>query len=218
VLNALSAAALGFLLGLRHATDADHVVAITAIVARERKFSRAARIGALWGVGHSLTVLVIGGALILYRVAIPPRLGLGLEFLVALVLIGLGFSNLRAKPAEAEEKKSHTHDGLRPFTVGVVHGLAGSAAVVLLVLAAIPDPAWAIAYLIVFGLGTVAGMTIVTWLIAAPAVFAGQRVERFQRGIRLAAGSLSIVFGLILAHAIVVDGGLFSATPGWTPR
>jgi cytochrome c biogenesis protein CcdA len=218
VLNALSAAALGFLLGLRHATDADHVVAITAIVAREGKFSRAARIGALWGVGHSLTVLVIGGALILYRVAIPPRLGLGLEFLVALVLIGLGFSNLRAKPVGSEEKSSHAHDGLRPFVVGVVHGLAGSAAVVLLVLAAIPDPAWAIAYLVVFGLGTVAGMTIVTWLIAAPAAYAGHRVQRFQRGIRLAAGSLSIVFGLILAHAIVVDGGLFSSAPSWTPR
>jgi cytochrome c biogenesis protein CcdA len=218
VLNALSAAALGFLLGLRHATDADHVVAITSIVSREGKFSRAARIGALWGVGHSLTVLVIGGALILYRVAIPPRLGLGLEFLVALVLIGLGFSNLRAKPASADEKAKHAHDGVRPFVVGVVHGLAGSAAVVLLVLAVIPDPTWAIAYLVVFGLGTIAGMTIVTWLIAAPAVFAAQRVQRFQRGIRLAAGSLSIVFGLVLAHAIVVNGGLFSATPGWTPR
>ena len=93
--SALAAALFGFLLGLRHATDADHVVAITTIVSRERSFRRAAWIGGLWGVGHSLTVLVVGGALVVTRRVIPPRLGLGLEFGVALMLILLGFSALR---------------------------------------------------------------------------------------------------------------------------
>ncbi|MHB1071096.1 MAG: HoxN/HupN/NixA family nickel/cobalt transporter, partial [Gemmatimonadaceae bacterium] len=86
MLSALSAAVLGFLLGLRHATDADHVVAITAIVARERTLRRAAWIGALWGIGHSITVFTVGGALIAFRVVIPPRVGLMLEFGVAIML------------------------------------------------------------------------------------------------------------------------------------
>ena len=131
-MNALSVGILGFLLGLRHATDADHVVAVTTIVTRERTFARAAWIGGLWGIGHSLTVLVVGGALVAFRLVIPPRLGLGLEFAVALMLILLGFSNLR--PASAGAPKAHPHEhpprlsGWRPVLVGIVHGLAGSAA------------------------------------------------------------------------------------------
>ena len=86
MLSAFSAAILGFLLGLRHATDADHVVAVSAIVARERTMRRAAWIGVLWGIGHSITVFVVGGAIIAFRLVIPPRLGLALEFGVALML------------------------------------------------------------------------------------------------------------------------------------
>ena len=216
------AAALGFLLGLRHATDPDHVVAVTAIVARERGFARAARVGTLWGIGHSLTVLVIGGLIIAFRIAIPPRLGLGLEFAVALMLILLGFSALRpmnaAQAAAHESQRMARAHGWRPLGVGVIHGLAGSAAVALLILAAIPETAWALAYLVVFGLGTIAGMTIVTWLVAAPTVYAARHVVTLQRGIRLAAGTLSVLFGLFLAREIVVDGGLFRASPSWTPK
>ena len=217
--SAISAAVLGFLLGLRHATDADHVVAVTTIVARERTLARAARVGALWGVGHSITLFVVGGAIVLFRLVIPPRIGLGLEFGVALMLILLGFNNLRGSG-------SHSHDddaapsgtGLRPLAIGVVHGLAGSAAIALLVLATIRETGWALAYLAVFGVGTIAGMMIVTTLLAAPALYATKRVVRFQRGIRLAAGSLSLIFGALLAHEIIVSNGLFSAVPNWTPR
>jgi hypothetical protein len=222
MLNALSAALLGFLLGLRHATDADHVIAVTTIVTREGSFTRAARIGGLWGIGHSLTVFVVGGVLVVFRLVIPPRLGLGLEFGVALMLILLGFSNLRPAPAGAGAAHPHEHSlrfsGWRPLLVGVVHGLAGSAAVAILVLAAIPETAWALAYLAVFGVGTVAGMMLVTWLVAAPSIYAARRVARFQRGIRFAAGALSLGFGLLLARSIIVQGGLFSAAPSWSPR
>ena len=218
--SALSAAILGFLLGLRHATDADHIVAVTAIVARERTFGRAIRIGALWGVGHSLTLFVIGGAIVAFRLVIPPRLGLGLEFGVALMLILLGFNNLR--PAGERAPHEHPHlvafHGLRPLIVGIVHGLAGSAAVALLVLATIRETAWAIAYLAVFGVGTIAGMVLVTVLLAAPAMYASARVVRLQLGIRLAAGALSLLFGLFLAREIVVTNGLFNAVPLWTPK
>lgn len=207
----LTAIALGALLGLRHASDADHVVAVTAIVSRERSLGRAARIGALWGVGHTLTLLVVGGAIVAFRLVIPPRVGLALEFGVALMLIVLGFTNLRARDDTPRA-------AVRPFLVGLVHGLAGSAAVALLVLATIRGTLEALAYLFVFGLGTIAGMMAVTMLLAAPALYAGARVSRFQSGIRLAAGALSIAFGLLLARELIVDGGLFSAAPTWQPH
>jgi len=221
VLSALSAGILGFLLGLRHATDADHVVAVTTIVTRERSFARAAWIGGLWGIGHSLTVFVVGGALVVFRIAIPPRLGLGFEFGVALMLILLGFNNLRPDAPQAAGAHGHAHpaySGWRPVLIGIVHGLAGSAAVAILVLAAIPVTLWALAYLAVFGIGTIVGMTLITWLIAAPSIYAAQRVVRFQRAIRVAAGALSLGFGLLLAHEIIVHGGLFSAAPSWSPK
>lgn len=211
--DALTAIALGALLGLRHATDADHVVAVTAIVARERKLARAAWVGALWGIGHTLTLLVVGGAIVAFRLVIPPRVGLGLEFGVALMLILLGYANLRARHEAPGDRPS-----VRPFLVGLVHGLAGSAAVALLVLATIRGTLEALAYLLVFGLGTVIGMVAVTVLLAAPALYVGARVTHLQRGIRLAAGALSIAFGLLLARELIVEGGLFSAVPTWDPH
>jgi high-affinity nickel-transport protein len=208
----VTAILLGALLGLRHATDADHVVAVTTIVARERSIARAARVGALWGLGHTATLLTFGGAIVAFRLVIPPRIGLGLEFGVALMLIGLGYSNLR-RPSEAPPPSI-----ARPLLVGLVHGLAGSAAVALLVLATIRDTASAVAYLLMFGLGTILGMVIVTVLLAAPALYAQLRVTRLQAGVRFAAGALSIVVGVLLARALIVDGGLFAATPVWEPH
>jgi high-affinity nickel-transport protein len=210
--DAITPILLGALLGLRHATDADHVVAVTTIVARERSLMRAARVGAIWGVGHTLTLLLLGGAIIAFRLVIPPRLGLGLEFGVAIMLIGLGFSNIRQRDEDRPPRLS------RPLLVGIVHGLAGSAAVALLVLATIREPLAAAFYLLMFGLGTIIGMMIVTLLLAAPALYATGRVARMQTGVRLAAGALSIVFGMLLARELIVDGGLFSATPTWDPH
>jgi high-affinity nickel-transport protein len=220
MVSAWSAAVLGFLLGLKHATDADHVVAITTIVSRERSFRRAAWIGGLWGIGHSLTVFLVGGALVVFRIAMPPRLGLALEFGVALMLILLGFSNL----VSAGSAASHSHDvsarfnGIRAVVIGIVHGLAGSAAAAILVLAAIPDTVYALAYLVIFGVGTIAGMTLITAMLAAPSVYAADRVVRLQRGIRFAAGALSLLFGIVVARAVIVDGGLFSSAPNWVPK
>ena len=217
--SVLSAALLGFLLGLKHATDADHVVAITTIVSREKSFTRAAWIGGLWGVGHSLTVVLVGGALVVFRLEMPPRVGLSLEFGVALMLIILGFNNLRS----ANAAKPHSHEiparfnGIRPVIIGVVHGLAGSAAAALLVLAAIPDTMYALAYLFIFGVGTIAGMMLITAILAVPSVYAADRVARLQGGIRLAAGALSLAFGVFIAREIIVNGGLFADVTHWTP-
>lgn len=210
--DSLAPILLGALLGLRHATDADHVVAVTTIVARERSLARAAWVGAVWGIGHTLTLLLLGGAIIAFRLVIPPRVGLGLEFGVALMLIGLGFSNLRPEREERPLAMS------RPLLVGVVHGLAGSAAVALLVLASIRGTVAAISYLLMFGTGTVLGMMIVTLLLAAPALYATSRVSLMRSRVRFAAGALSLVFGVLLARELIVDGGLFSAAPTWDPH
>ena len=219
----LTAILLGALLGLRHATDADHVVAVTAIVSRERSLVRAARVGALWGIGHTLTLLAVGGAIITFRFVIPSRVGLGLEFGVAMMLILLGFSNLKGEAAGGR-RQAAGNDGrdagatIRPFLVGLVHGLAGSAAVALLVLATIRGTIPALVYLLVFGLGTVLGMVAVTVILAAPALYAGERMARFNLGVRVAAGALSVAFGLLLAGELIVDGGLFGADPTWRPH
>jgi hypothetical protein len=208
----LSALAIGFLLGLRHATDSDHVVAVTAIASSEGSILRALRIGAAWGLGHSTTLMVVGGAIVLFRLTLPPRLGLGFEFLVALMLVVLGVLTL------ARKQSADVASMRRPLAVGFVHGLAGSAFVALLVLAAIPGWAPQLAYLALFGVGTVAGMAAITAAIAVPATVAGKRFTRFRAGLQIASGVASIGFGLMLAHRVGIVDGLFGATPTWVPR
>jgi high-affinity nickel-transport protein len=215
VSSALSIAVLGFLLGVRHAVDPDHVVAMSTIATRTTGLRRAAGVGALWGIGHTLTILLVGGAIILLKIAISPRVGLAMEFSVALMLIVLGFQNVMS----ARKAETPAPSTARPFLVGMVHGMAGSAAVVLLVLATVSDPRWAFAYLALFGLGTVLGMTIVTATIALPASMAVTRVRSARRWLTLASGVASVALGVLLASELTEgDGGLFSATPTWTPR
>jgi hypothetical protein len=214
-MSLLSIVALGFLLGLRHATDADHVVAVTTIVSRQRSAVGAAAIGALWGVGHTVTIVAVGGAIILLKLAVPPRLGLAAEFLVGIMLIGLGLVNLaRRSPSVAVAPVGRA----RPLLIGIVHGLAGSAAIALLVLTAISDPRWAMAYLVIFGAGTVAGMVLITAALALPMRAAAVRFASAEHALRLASGGLSLAFGLFVAYRIGVTDGLFTAHPHWTPQ
>jgi high-affinity nickel-transport protein len=214
-MSPLTVAVLGFLLGLRHAVDPDHVAAVSTIATRASSFRRAAAVGAWWGVGHTLTILVVGGAIILFRIVISPRIGLAMEFAVALMLILLGLQNV----ATARRSEDRNSTSARPFVVGMVHGMAGSAAVVLLVLATVRETTWAFAYLTLFGLGTVAGMVIVTAVIAVPAALAVSRVRHARRWLTLASGVASVVLGVLLASELTVrDTGLFSASPTWTPR
>ncbi len=212
MLSLVSVLVLGFLLGMRHATDADHVVAVTTIVSRQPALRRASLIGALWGVGHTATILLVGGAIVLFRVVIPPRLGLAMELAVALMLIVLGLVNLTGRSLSALQS------AMRPLFVGFVHGLAGSAAIALLVLTTIPSPAWAGAYLLIFGFGTIAGMMTVTMVIALPAALTTSRFGSVQRYLRVASGVASIAFGLFLVHQIGFVDGLFTANPVWSPK
>jgi high-affinity nickel-transport protein len=245
----------GFFLGMRHATDSDHVIAVSTIVSRERSVSSAAWTGVFWGIGHSLTLLVIGGAIIFLGLVVPVRLGMSLEFCVALMLILLGALNLNAAfrrveevtaknddvhhhihrhgdyihtHAHGRERSAHGHaeedvppakldrvfghsriyQALRPVVIGIVHGLAGSAAVALLVLPIIHDPVWALAYLLVFGIGTIAGMMLITAAIAVPVSYS-TRFQFLHRHLGTAAGALSLGFGLFLVYQIGFVEGLF---------
>jgi ABC-type nickel/cobalt efflux system permease component RcnA len=243
---------LGLFLGMRHSTDPDHVVAVSTIVSRERSVRHAALIGVLWGVGHTLTISVVGSAIILFGMVIPPRIGLSMEFTVAVMLILLGVLNLtgvlrwltrKFTPAGqaarrstlignsvdvAKERRRNRasqmigrygiYQLIRPLVIGLVHGLAGSAAVALLVLSTIRSPLWAIAYLVVFGVGTIAGMMLMTTIIAMPIVYSGNRFARIGNYLGVLSGVASTAFGIFLVYQIGLVDGLFRAQTHWTPR
>src|SRR5215212_10189634 len=212
----LSVLLLGFLLGMRHATDPDHIVAVTTIVSQQRSLARAARTGVLWGLGHTATIILVGGAIVLLKVrlsGIPARVGLSLELAVAVMLIVLGLLTLAGNDRRVSESTA------RPMTIGFVHGLAGSAAVATLPqVALIPNPWWAVGYLGVFGVGTIAGMMLVTASIAAPSLLAVRRFAGMNRTLRIASGVASIGFGLVLVHRIGFVDGLFTTAPQWVAQ
>jgi high-affinity nickel-transport protein len=271
-LNLASVLALGLFLGMRHATDADHVIAVATIVSRERTAVGSALIGAAWGIGHTLTVMAVGIAIIGFGVVIPPRVGLSMEFAVGIMLAVLGVLTLtglgqaahglvaagahaqhgvlhehlhahgdyihRHPRGEGAEGHGHAEDRtplarldsswlgrrrlyqwIRPFVVGLVHGLAGSAAVALMVLSIIPDARAALGYLLLFGFGTVAGMMLITLALSAPFALTARHLPRFNWRLRVASSLLSFVFGIVLIYDTgFSEGGLFTDAPRWQPH
>jgi len=255
-ISLIAVLALGFFLGMRHATDADHVVAVSTIVSRERRLGSAARIGALWGLGHTITILAVGAGIILFSLVIPPRLGLSMEFSVGVMLIFLGVLNLFGLKGELgrvqlpAQHVEHSHlsgegDGViehthvadpsvdfmdsrfggwrmyqwaRPLVVGLVHGMAGSAAVALLVLTTLHNSRLAVAYLFIFGVGTIAGMMVITVAMASALRYVGDRSTWVNRRLAIATGILSVAFGLFIVYQMGFAHGLFSQHPTWTPE
>src|SRR5271156_6616264 len=270
----LAIAFLGLILGMRHATDPDHVIAVTTILSREHRLAAATRVGVIWGLGHTITVLLVGAAIIIFKIAIPTRLGLAMEFAVAVVLIMLGAGSalglvrraatrIRGGSSQDEGLVVHSHAHLhgddlhqhphvhvhaheaaadtvhqdhripadalpssfaarrplaRSFAVGLVHGMAGSAAIALLVLSAIPQPLWATLYLAIFCAGTIIGMALITTAIATPFMVASRRAAWLHQGLVTGSGLLSFGFGLFLAYHIGVVDQLFSTAPIWIPQ
>ncbi len=226
----------GFVVGLLHALDADHLAAVSTLVSERRTLLSASLIGGWWGLGHTLSLLLAGAAVILLQVQISPRLEQTFEFGVALMLIGLGVNVLyklfkggklhahvhthgahqHIHPhvhKQTPEAETQTHHGFklaaRPLLIGMVHGLAGSAGLFLLGVAAIQSVVGKFAYIAVFGVGSIGGMMLMSSLLSLPAYLAVARYARAYRAVRFVAGCFSFGFGLWLAFEIGIGEGLF---------
>lgn len=259
-----AALALGFWLGMKHATDSDHVVAVSTIVARAKKLGTSWLLGAFWGLGHTVTIFAVGAAIIVLKVEVPARVGLSMEFAVSLVLILLGAVNMAGyglgslglpkhahphshdDPEHAHALLEHSHGAhgkahahlvdvdlgwlkgyvkdagvfqlARSLAVGLVHGLAGSAAAALLVLATIREPRAAVCYLLIFGVGTMAGMLLLSALMEFAMFKLARSWDKSERLLTLATGVISFSFGLWMAYRLGFVDGLFSSAPRWTPQ
>ena len=241
--GAAAALALGFLLGLRHATDADHVVAVSTIVGQYRNAWRGIWVGGSWGLGHTTPLVILGTAILLFKESVMDRyesIAPALEFGVGVMLVFLGvqvFWNLKRGRLHlhehAQEQDPHVHihgthsEGedaavershgffhfgkpffrVKSFTIGVVHGLAGSAAVMLVLLPTLPSFWAGIGYLALFGVGTMVSMAMVTLLLGVPFAITGS-FERVNSAVAGVAGTASAVFGVALMSDILLGTGL----------
>ncbi|HYP26297.1 MAG TPA: urease accessory protein UreH [Blastocatellia bacterium] len=221
----------GFVAGLKHALDPDHVVAVSTIVSEHRSLARSSLVGTFWGLGHSASLLAVGLLIILLRGAIPAEVALWMELPVAVMLIALGAGVLvkmaRARGIEVHTH-SHSHDGglphnhihvhnrdghdhkhylfrlgRRPFAVGMVHGFAGSAAVTLGAMTTIPSVSLGLIYIALFGLGSIGGMLLMSAIIGLPFAATARRFAAVNSGIRVFAALFSIGFGLFLGWDLI---------------
>src|ERR1044071_511395 len=240
-LSAFAILGLGFLFGLKHATEVDHIVAVSTIVSEQRNVLRSALVGGLWGVGHTAALVVVGAVVLALRISIPASVSNWLEFGVALMIIGFGASAIFCafRRRAGIHVQQHSHDdvshihihfhehgtehtkpvaahshaikriGIKPLLVGAMHGLAGSAALTLLVLTQIESTALGLLYLGVFGLGSILGMLLMSGLIGLPFALTARRLNTMHYGLQTGAGALSVAFGLWYAYKISVASGLW---------
>ena len=241
-LSLMAILGLGLVFGLKHATEVDHVVAISTIVSRHRNVFRSAFVGALWGAGHTVSLLGIAIVVLWFRVAIPERVSGWLEFGVALMIIGLGVSALwRSLRKNAKfHVHQHSHDGIshthvhfhehetqhkralpshhshgvsrigwKPVMVGMMHGLAGSGALTLLVLTQISSAWIGLLYVLTFGLGSIAGMLLMSGLIGLPFALTSRNLTHAHQGLQTLAAILSICFGVWYAYRVGFGASVF---------
>lgn len=227
---------LGLIFGLKHAMEVDHVVAVSTIVSEHRNLFRATLVGAIWGLGHTFSLVIVGALVLIFRIAIPPALANWLEFGVALMIIALGgLAVWRAFRRRADvHVHRHSHDGhshahihfhehgtehnrviskaashshaisqvgFKPLLVGAMHGLAGSAALTLLILTKIQSASLGLIYLLLFGVGSTIGMLLMSGLIGLPFALSARRLSGVNSGLQTVAGVISIAFGFWYAYA-----------------
>lgn len=227
---------LGFFLGLKHATEADHLAAVTTIVSGRGSIWNSALVGGLWGLGHTISLFVAGVFVLLLNFQISERTERILEFCVGLMLTILGLNVIRKlinggklhfhshehggrehvhpHMHEAEQDEASTHHGLslspRALFIGMVHGMAGSAALMLLVIPTIESRAVGLIYIVVFGLGSIGGMMLMSLLVSLPFRLTVSKFERTNRFMQVAAGVISISLGLWIVYEKGFSEGLFS--------
>ena len=229
----ITALAVGFVLGLRHALDPDHIVAVSTILSECKSLRRSSLVGTFWGLGHTFSLLLVGVAVVSFKLNLSERVAAWLEFVVALMLVALGVKavvtavrgwKLHAHAHEHDGQKHvhlHVHRpgqaaihrhrhilgvGMRPFIVGMVHGLAGSAGLMLLVLATIPSAIVGMLYIAVFGVGSIGGMFLMSTLISLPFLLVGRRLSLFGKVLQAAVGVVSLAFGLYLIWQYGANG------------
>ena len=235
MLTTLTLLGIGLLFGLKHATEVDHVVAVSTIASQQRNVLRSALVGALWGAGHTASLLLAGVVVLLLRIAIPESVSNWLEFGVALMIIGLGaaafwrslrrrndlhvhehshdgvshvhvhFHELETRH-KAQRQHSHTVSviGVKPLLIGMMHGLAGSGALTLLVLTQISSPWLGLLYLGIFGFGSVAGMILMSGLIGLPFALTARNLTNVHYRMQMVAAVVSIAFGFWYAYETMI--------------
>lgn len=221
--SAIAVLFIGFLFGLYHAVEADHLAAVSAIVSEHKNVLTASIIGGFWGLGHTISLVIVGALVVFVKFQISERTEGILEGIVGIMLVLLGLNAIRKIfTAEKIHAHSHEHDGHehthlhiheveeperphhrfapRSVAVGMIHGLAGSAGLMLLVLPTIPSPAVAMLYIAIFGIGSIAGMMIMSVLMGLPLYFTAERFVMVNKGIRILAGAFSLVWGALLIN------------------
>jgi hypothetical protein len=225
--------ALGFLLGMRHATDADHVAAVATLATRSRSVGHTVVQGIAWGTGHALTLMLFGGAVLVLGAVVPARAAQALELAVGVMLVLLGADALNRLRRQRIHFHAHRHaDGVahfhahshrgegglhdaarhehhhprgfpaRALLVGVVHGMAGSAALILLGLEALRSPAWGLAYIATFGFGSILGMALLSAAIAVPLRLTSHRLGRAYHALSAAVGLATVALGCWIVYRI----------------
>ena len=206
-MTAVSILILGLLLGMKHATEADHLAAVATLAARQASLAQTLRQGLAWGVGHTLTLLLFGGAVFVLGQAISPTLEQALETGVGVMLVLLGADLLRRVLRERIRVRLHPHAPptrwpLRALVVGAMHGLAGSAALVMLSLQGLPSVSLGLGYIAVFGLGSIVGMAALSVVIAMPLRFSATYLVGLHRSMTALVGAFSIGLGIYLVIRI----------------
>ena len=223
-------------MGVRHAFEADHLAAVASLATRSRSVRGGLLQGAFWGMGHTLTLLLVGGACLILGRAVPERWASRLELLVGLMLLLLGADVLRRsrrqrvhvhvhrhgdgtrhwhahrhEPAVPHDPARHDHahpapSRARALAVGLVHGLAGSAALFLLTLQTVPSPGLGLAYIALFGAGSILGMAVLSAVIMVPMQAVSHRIVRFQRGLETVVGLATVAIGARILFQILGAG------------
>ena len=215
-----SVLAIGFLLGIKHAIEPDHVIAVSTIASKSRKLWDASLAGVFWGIGHTATLLTIGIILILMKDDISHKWSMSLEFLVGIMLVYLGitsFLSSRKNKQHAHLQEEHSENDqlnkrelsyFKSLFIGFVHGLAGSAAMVLLTMSAV-DSVWqGSLYILIFGVGTTIGMLVFTTILGIPFVLSKKRFT-LSRSLIMFTATISVLFGIYYMYNLGFTEGLF---------
>lgn len=201
---------LGFILGAKHAIEPDHIVAVSTVASKTKSFVQSAKAGISWGIGHTLTLFIIGMILLPFGKTIPENVALSLELLVALVIIGLGLSTIFFFKKNIENKDRKVRSNQSSFLIGTVHGLAGSGAMIILTMSQVNSLSQAAIFILIFGLGTILGMLSFAVLFSVPFVYFSKYKKGFEKSLGIGAGIFSIAFGGFFIYQIGFVEGLFS--------